>query len=282
MPFARTKSAFFGLRHTECAYYFGPIPSFGIAWIVLTIRDVRCTLAQAPLYFIGAMFVNFLWRGKLMRAAQWKEGEGAVVVANHTSSVDPFFVQKACDRVVHWMIAREFVEHSIWGPMVKIWKVIPANRGGVDTAATREAIRLCENGGLVGIFPEGRINMTEEFMLNFRPGAAMIAARANVPIVPIYIEGAPFDRFPHTPFLMPAQVRIYVGTPIRVEDCGDPKKSETLAKAMRMALEQIATMAGEELFRPSMAGRNWKPTREETLQVMEESVRRKRREAKPI
>ena len=253
----------------------------GIAWAGVAIRQARCTLAQAPLYFLGFLFVNFLWRAKLMRPANWVPGEGAVVVANHTSSVDPFFVQMACDRVVHWMIAREFVEHFIWGPMVKIWKVISANRGGVDTTATREAIRLAQGGGLVGIFPEGRINMTEEFMLSVRPGAAMIAARADVPIVPIYIEGAPFDRFPHSPFVMPARVRVWVGTPVRVCDYGDPKSTDTLKRAMRKVVLQIADMAGEEVFRPTLAGRNWKPTREETLQVMAESYRR-RRGVKPI
>ena len=267
--------------HVLPVLFLALVLSAGVAWAFVTIRQVRCTLAQAPLYFIGFLFVNFLWRAKLVRPANWDASEGAVVVANHTSSVDPFFVQMACDRVVHWMIAREFVEHFIWGPMVKIWKVIPANRGGVDTAATRDAIRLVENGGLVGIFPEGRINMTEEFMLTFRPGAALIAARANAPIVPIYIEDAPFDRFPQSPFVMPARVRVSVGTPIRVSDYGDTSKTETYAKAMRQALKQIAMMAGQELYRPEMAGRDWKPSREETLQVMEESYRR-RRSAKPI
>ena len=251
-----------------------------VLWIVFAAVRAQCTALQAPLYFIGYLYVKLFWRAELMRPADWSSGEGAVVVANHTSSAAPFFVHRACDRVVHWMIAREFVEHFIWGPMVKIWKVVPANRGGVDTVAMREAIRLTQNGGLVGIFPEGRINMTEEFMLSFRPGAALIAARADVPIVPIYIQGAPFDRFPHSPFVMPARVKIWVGTPVRVSDFGDPASAETLKRAMRRVLLQIADMAGEEVFRPTMAGRNWKPSREETLRVMEESYRR-RRAAKP-
>jgi 1-acyl-sn-glycerol-3-phosphate acyltransferase len=180
------------------------------------------------------------------------------------------------------MIAREFVEHIVWGPMVKVWKVIPTNRGGVDTASTREAIRVTQEGGLLGIFSEGRINMTEQFMLPCRPGAALIAARAGVPIVPMYIEGAPFDRFPQSPFLMPGRVRIYVGNPVRVSDFRDEANSETLKRVMLDVISEIARLAGEDDFQPQMAGKNWKPTREETLQVMEESYQRRRRAAKTV
>ena len=247
-----------------------------VAWAAMAIRRARCTLAQAPLYFIGYFFVKIIWRTELIRPADWSSREGAVLVVNHTSSVDPFFVQLACDRVVHWMIAREFVEHLFWGPLVKIWKVISANRGGVDTAATREAIRLTHEGGLVGIFSEGRINMTEQFMLPCRPGAALIAARADVPLVPVYIQGAPFDRVPQSPFLMPARVRVYVGDPIRVSDYAEGTDSQTLSSVMLDVVGQIAHMAGREDFQPSMAGKNWKPTREETLRVMEESYQRRR------
>jgi 1-acyl-sn-glycerol-3-phosphate acyltransferase len=95
-----------------------------------------------------------------------------VIVANHRSSVDPFFIQVVAPRAVHWMVAREYCEHWAFRWFLRTCEVIPVSRGGIDTAATKQAIRLARGGGLIGMLPEGRINMTEEFMLPARPGAA--------------------------------------------------------------------------------------------------------------
>ena len=53
------------------------------------------------------------------------------------------------------------------------------------------AIRLCQAGELVGLFPEGRINGGVNPLLPGRPGVALIALNARVPVVPCYIKGIP-------------------------------------------------------------------------------------------
>src|SRR5262249_58010729 len=83
-----------------------------------------------------------------------------------------------------------------------------------DTAATKAAIRLAARGELIGMLPEGRINMSEELLLPARPGAALVAIKARVPIVPCYIRGAPYRRYPWSPLLMPACVEVRFGQPL--------------------------------------------------------------------
>ena len=56
------------------------------------------------------------------------------------------------------------------------------------------AIRYAQEGGLVGLFPEGRVNTTDELLLPGRPGAALIALRARVPVIPCYVQGAALRR----------------------------------------------------------------------------------------
>ena len=111
----------------------------------------------------------------------------------------------------------EYFKHFLFGPVLRSFQAIPTNRGGVDTASTKRAIALAKRGRFVGMFPEGRINRTESPLLTIRPGAAIVAQRANVPLVPIWIEGAPKGWAVYSALFMPARVRIIVGTPERFE-----------------------------------------------------------------
>src|SRR5262249_37301283 len=139
------------------------------------------------------------------------QDQGAIIVANHRSGFDPMFLQLAAPRLVHWMVAGEFIVNWWLALFFRTLKSIPAGRRGVDTAAVKRAIRLAESGKLVGIMPEGRINETSEVLLPGRPGAALVALRARVPVIPCYIEGAPYNGKLIGPLFMKARVRVTVG-----------------------------------------------------------------------
>jgi 1-acyl-sn-glycerol-3-phosphate acyltransferase len=98
--------------------------------------------------------------------------------------------------------------------LLQICEVIPVRRGKIDIAALREAIRLVQNGELVGIFPEGRINESKQLLLPGRSGVAMIALDAQSPVIPCFIDGAPYDGTTLGCLFMPATVRLNIGRPI--------------------------------------------------------------------
>ena len=195
----------------------------------------------APVYALARVLwrVEIEWRGELGVVANGSLKDardcllgdrmtgGAVLVANHRCSVDPFFVQLVGGRRVHWMVASEYFKHFLFGPILRWFQAIPTNRGGVDTASTKRAIALAKSGRFVGMFPEGRINRTESPLLTIRPGAAIVAQRANVPLVPIWIEGAPAGWAVYSALFIPARVRIIVGTPERFK----AKSQEIVAAA---------------------------------------------------
>src|SRR5439155_23832034 len=146
----------------------------------------RCRLSplQCFLWAIGYSLCKFLWRTQWSEPLTLPDDQGAVIVCNHRSSVDPFFVQTATGRKVHWMVAREFCEHPAFRWFLWTCEVIPVSRGGVDRAATKAAIRIVSRGGLVGMLPERCINMTDGFMPPVRPGAALVGLNAGSRLVP--------------------------------------------------------------------------------------------------
>ena len=236
------------------------------------------TPAQTVLYFVSILLTRILWRTSVPARLPLATEQGAVLVCNHKSSVDPFFVQLVAARPVHWMVAREYCEHPAFAWFLSTCEVIPVRRGGIDTAATKSAIRLAREGGLIGMFPEGRINMTEDFMLPCRPGAVVIALRAGVPLLPVYIEGSPYNQVPWSPFFLPARVRVTFGRPIDLSQYEHHANEKQLAATLLAdCIAELALLAGRADYQVRLAGKNWKPTAAELQADMAASARRRRR-----
>jgi 1-acyl-sn-glycerol-3-phosphate acyltransferase len=171
-------------------------------------------LLYAPVYCLA----RTLWRVEIVGRGQlssWLKG-GAVIVANHRCSLDPFFLQLAAGRRIHWMVAGEYFKNPIFGPVLEVFQAIPTNRSGADNAATKRAIRLASEGRFVGMFPEGRINRTQRPLMSIRSGAAMVAKKSETPLVPCWIEGAPSGWAVWSSLFMAAHVRVHVGAPVDV------------------------------------------------------------------
>lgn len=250
--------------------------ALGVAWVVWRFATSPYTIPQTILWLPGLLLVRVLWRAQLPKHVPLAPDQGAVIVSNHRSSVDPFFVQVIAHRDVHWMVAKEYCDSLAFGWFLKLVEVIPTNRGGIDTAATKLAIRHVQNGKVVGMFPEGRINMSDELLLPGRPGAAMIALKAGVPILPCYIEGSPYDKTPWSPFLILTTSRVRFGRLIETTPYLDRADDREVHGELTLrAMKEIARLAGQPEFEPQLAGRCWKPTQEELEEAMARPSRRR-------
>ncbi|HVP72423.1 MAG TPA: lysophospholipid acyltransferase family protein [Phycisphaerales bacterium] len=113
-----------------------------------------------------------------------------IVVSNHTGAVDPLLIQAACRFPIRWMMASEMMSSRMdW-----LWRqqrLIPVDRDGRDAGPAREAIRHVQSGGIIGIFPEGRIVNPPEQIRPFYMGVGLIVARAQAPVLLVWISGTP-------------------------------------------------------------------------------------------
>ena len=230
-------------------------------WTIVALRQSPYTPWQSFWYFINVLVARLLWRAHVPRHLPVARDQGAIIVANHRSSIDPWFIQLAAGRVVHWMVAKEYFDIPLVGLLLRITQAIPTRRAGQDTAATRAAIRYASEGHLVGILPEGRINVTGQLLLPGRPGAAMIALAARVPVIPCYIEGSPYRGTAWSPFVTPAHVRVVVGPRIDLEKKSNRRQRDpqVAGKLTLRLMKEIARLAGREDFEPQLAGRRWLP-----------------------
>ncbi|NQT40913.1 MAG: 1-acyl-sn-glycerol-3-phosphate acyltransferase [Planctomycetes bacterium] len=211
---------------------------------------------QFILYLLNTCLARLFWRAGVSRPLPVAPDRGAVIVSNHRSPVDPAFIQLASGRLVHWMVAREFCVMPVVSWFFRTCRCIPVGRGGIDTAAMKQAIRIAQQGGLVGLFPEGRINRSDRLLLRGRLGAAMIALKAGVPVIPCYVAGSPFDGVVWHSLFTPARVTFQVGDPIDPSEFPNLDDSRQAFSELSLRLmRDIAHLAGKPDFVPTLAGR---------------------------
>ena len=235
----------------------GSALAWGI-WRRLEAHPMR--VPQTLLFGLNYLLTRLLWRASVHGTFDIPANQGAILVSNHRAPIDPTFLYLSTNRLVHWMVAKEYVVHPALAWFFTQTESIPVSRGGIDTKATKIAIRYASEGGLVGMFPEGRINRTDDVLLPGRPGVALIALKARVPVIPMYVDGSPYDgESVFSPLMMPARVHLTIGKPIDLspyyEGASDRKTQQTVTLLL---LREIAKLAGQPDFEPRLAGRNYR------------------------
>lgn len=245
----------FGRFPIETAIVLLSLATALVVWMVTASWRSPYTPVQSVIYFVNVLLTRVLWRVEIDGQFPIGNDTGAVVVCNHRCSVDPFFIQLTPGRLVHWFVAKEYFGIPIVGWFLRSSGAIPTNRGGIDTASTRRAIRHAQAGGLVGMFPEARINATDQFLLPGRAGAALVAIKAGVPIVPCYIKDAPYDGTFWGCLFMAAKVRLTLGDPLDLTayTAGDTSR-DVLQDITKTILRAIASLGGDDNFCPELAG----------------------------
>jgi len=114
---------------------------------------------------------------------------GLVVVSNHTSYWDPIIVGCALPRRINYLAKEELFRIPVFRSIITAMAAFPVKRDQTDRAAIRKALQYLTDGQLVGVFPEGTRNPTDQ-LLEPQLGAAMLAFKGGVPMLPIGIIGA--------------------------------------------------------------------------------------------
>lgn len=111
-----------------------------------------------------------------------------LLVCNHASNLDPIIVAHAAARPVAFMAKEELFRVPILKDVIRTYGAFPVKRGTGDRGAFRVALEALSADWAVGIFLNG--TRTEDGRIPTpQLGAAMIAAKAGIPLLPMAISG---------------------------------------------------------------------------------------------
>jgi 1-acyl-sn-glycerol-3-phosphate acyltransferase len=139
----------------------------------------------------------------------------AVIVPNHKSFLDSFFLALATKRHLRFMGKSELFE-GIWGRPFVALGAFPVRRGESDQDALETARTILGQGELLALFPEGT-RVPEPTALGApKRGAARLALEAGAPLIPAAISGS--DHIWLGPIPKPKRVQVAFAAPVPVED----------------------------------------------------------------
>ncbi len=134
------------------------------------------------------IFCLIVFRVKKVGEENIKKEGAYIICANHRSNWDPPILVSATKRPSYVMAKEELFKNDFIKWIAKKCYVFPAKRGKMDLESVKFALKVLKEGKLLVIFPEGTRNGMEK---NGRAqnGAAFMAIRTGVPVVPVGIQG---------------------------------------------------------------------------------------------
>ena len=163
----------------------------------------------------------------------------AILVCNHTSGLDPLLIQAVVDRVVIWMMAKEYYDIKALTWVFRAIEAIPVERSGRDSGSLRAALRFLKQGRVLGVFPEGRIARTRELM-PFQTGVAMMAIKTGVPVYPAYLDGTQRNKSMLGGILVPNRATLTFGPPVQFDRSSTDREAlEAATQAIKDAVEAL-------------------------------------------
>jgi 1-acyl-sn-glycerol-3-phosphate acyltransferase len=160
------------------------------------------------------------FRGRIYGAENVPRRGPLVVVSNHASHFDPPLLSSCIGRPVAFMAKEELFEIPFLGKLIQLYGAYPVKRGSADRSAIRAALTCIEQGWAVGIFLEGT-RTDDGRITDPKLGAALIAAKAQVPLLPVSLWGTEEILTSGSPLPHSAAVTIRIGPALPPPQSGD-------------------------------------------------------------
>jgi cytidylate kinase len=164
-----------------------------------------------------------------------------LLVANHSSVLDPPLIGSATDRQLSFLAKAELFDLPLFGGLIRRLNARPIRREGADPSALRTAMRVLEDGGALLIFPEGTRG-DEGIIRSAKTGAGMLAVLSGAAVVPVFIKGSgrAWPRGRKLP--RPAKVTVTFGKALRFEAERGADRKRQYEIASREMMEAITRL----------------------------------------
>lgn len=156
---------------------------------------------------LAVLFVN----GEIKGRRNFPKEGPVIIVANHTAFLEIAMLIAYAPYQIEFLTTGDIPLEPRFAFWAKLYGYIPVKRGSMDRKAMAKAVGVLEQGGVIGLFPQGGIWETK--VTQARTGVAWLSQKGNAPVVPIGFGGTSGSFERAIRFKRP-QITMNVGQPI--------------------------------------------------------------------
>jgi len=166
----------------------------------------------------------------------------AIVLPNHCSFMDSVILGTFSRRVICFMAKNSEMRKPIMKYLLTRAGAFPVRRYTTDISAVRNAVRVVQEGHVLGIFPEGE-RCWDNRLLPYKIGTLRLLLALGRPVIPVGISGA-YALMPRwTSTIRRVPVTIRIGEPIMLGHIPIPMQTladvEQARETLRRAMENL-------------------------------------------
>jgi 1-acyl-sn-glycerol-3-phosphate acyltransferase len=202
----------------------------------LTGNKVLDRAAYKTVRFIVTTFCR-TWCRMTVEGRENVPATGAFLVApTHRSILDTPIASDVTRRRMRFMGADKYWKNKAFGRLLTALGGFPVSRGTADREALKRCIAVLEQGEPLVLFPEGE-RKSGPIVQPLFDGAAFVAVKAGVPIVPVGIGGSERAMPKGAKFIWPRKVHVAIGKPLQTASVtGSSKAQRDVARQVTIEL----------------------------------------------
>ncbi len=135
--------------------------------------------------FLNTPIMHILHPVKFKGVENIPDGAGYIVAANHISILDPFYVALGSQKELFYMAKSDLYNNKIMAKFLTKMNAFPVKRDSFDLTAVKKAISVVNDDKILGIFPEGRVNLNSDMPQQAKQGIALIADKCKCGVLPV-------------------------------------------------------------------------------------------------
>ncbi len=155
-----------------------------LAAAILIIRVLPADFIRV----IGTGLIRTIYHVRTAHPERLAAKGGVLLLPNHVSYADSFFISAASPRPVRFVMDEAFTANRTIRGFTSIFATVNIRRDH-PLEAIREVISALKNGEVVCLFPEGQLTRTGT-LCQLQRGFEVIAKKAGHPIVPLWVDGS--------------------------------------------------------------------------------------------
>jgi len=196
------------------------------------------------LRFIVSILSRLLLRCKVAGRENVPQHSACIVVANHINLLDSPLLGVSLGRKVYFMAKEELFQLYFIGWLAKQFGAFSVAKGKLNRRARRRALELLARGQVLIILPEGKRSEDGKLGQAY-PGAALLAVKGGVPIVPVGISGTG-QLTGKWWFLRRPRITLNIGEPFKLSDFHDKLSRDEIAYLTYEIMMHIAGLLPQE------------------------------------